>query len=627
MSFKLKNASFLKNLLLKGGGLFVCLWIAVAQASTGPSDQFLQGLSSSNKNFSAPGEGHTISFTERFNTPWLKEFNNNIINGDKVPAALREKGQAMLDKVEELDKRCAATGNAGGKEACLQQRDVALAQIEKMVADNNPDLKNLISQAASQAGDFSSEFDPSNLVSQFDDMFAQMGNLKDMLGSMGSLPTTPTKEALSIPRPSASGSDITQQLNLGDNLAHKRISEIENVSIRPEQSDGFFDKIKNFWQELKPGVQQALTIQAWAQSPFSTLGQSGQSQLRVITTSRETESFDRESKAVNDERDRRVTKNNDIAGQGKSALQERAEKILEVMNDTTKEQDKALQSLQHICQNQRASIPCWESGNEIPFDLLAMLMGATGGGGEAPTAPELEPYQAWLHCPLPGQPFTRTAEGRTITALFLQERTRQLLTLESALPPDFHRDGCIVGLPGEDSFEYFSAKVEPEIIDRETQVEADLALLKIDTVHTELGEDLGDPEAAFDDFVTDYWPDWDAGCQTDAVFRIGDELQLLGFQLLEEEAEDPEAVTTLNGLANFVADENGATRFTTNGEESFNGGSVARTTNGCFKGLAKVEVNQSDGSNKQSLVPVSLIQTWLQTQNIVLPTQSTEAER
>ncbi len=325
---------------------------------------------------------------------------------------------------------------------------------------------------------------------------------------------------------------------------------------------------------------------------------------------------------ANDERDRRVTQHNDIAGQGLSAINERVTQNMEVMNEITQEQDKALQSLQHICQNQRASVPCWENGNEIPFDLLALLMGLMGGGGSASESPlpELTPYTAWLHCPLPDQPFIRTSEGTFNTALFLDEKERLLLTLKSNLPEPMHENGCIVALPSDDGWQYFSALLQPDFSEPENQVEADLALLKIETVHTELGEDLADPETPFDDFVHEYWPDYLAQCTTDSVFRIGDELNLYGFEVLEEETEDPEDVMVLNGLANFVAEENGATRFTTDGEETFNGGLVSRTENGCFKGLAKIEIDREEESNDQSLIPVALIEQWLAAQKKPLPT-------
>lgn len=586
------------------------------------SDQFLQGLGNSTSGMAEPGEVHTLEFQERFShNPWISQFNKNIINGEKVTPALREKGQAMLDKVEELDKRCAATANGPAQEACVQQRNAAISQLEKMVTDNNPDLQILLNQNAAQVGDFSSEFDPSNIVKQFDSVFAQVGNLMDMAGTLSALPQTPTKEALKIPLPAGPSTDITQQLNLGDNLEHKRLATSENIPVSAEPSEGFFDRIQNFWQRLKPGVEQAFLLNAVAQSPFSTLGQSGQSQLRVITTSRNTEIFNRASKAVNDERDRRVTQHNDIAGQGTSAIHERVTQNMEVMNDITKEQDQALQSLEHICQNQRASVPCWPNGNEIPFDLLALLMGLMGGGGGGtPTSlGELEPYTAWVHCPLPDQPFMRSGEGTFHTALFLDEKERFLLTLKSVLPNPLHADGCIVALPAEDGWQYFSAALQPDVSEGDNTVTADLALLKIQTVHTEKGEDLADPETPFDDFKNEYWPGYLAQCSQDPVFQIGDELKLYGFEPFEEEVNEVDSVTVLNGLANFVAEENGATRFTTNGEGTFTGGLVARTENGCFKGLAKIKIDTEEESNDQSLIPVQLISEWLATQKFELP--------
>jgi len=602
--------------------LGLALFFSIANAALpSASDQFLKGISSTPAGVAQSGDKHTIEFTERFsNNPWISQFNDNIINGEKVTPELRQKGQAMLDKVEELDKRCAATPDGPSQKACAQQRNAAIAQVEKMVADNNPDLKILLSQTAAEAGDFSGEFDPSNLVQQFDSVFAQVGNLKDMAGSLSSMPQTPTKEALNIPRPAGPSNDITQQLNLGDNLAHKRLATAENEPVSSDQNEGFFDKIQNFWQRLKPGVQQTFYINAWAQSPFSTLGQSGQSQLRVISSSRATDDFDRQSKTVNDERDRRVTQHNDIAGQGNAAINERVTQNMEVMNETTQQQDQALQSIEHICQNQRASVPCWENGNEIPFALLALLMGLTGGGGGSTetSMPELEPYTAWVHCPLPGQGFTRASEGTFHTALFLDEKARLLLTLKSVLPQPMHEEGCIVALPSDDGWQFFSAKVQPDLSTPENKIEADLVLLKIETVHTEGGKDLADPETPFDDFANQYWPDYTAQCMKDSVFRIGDELNVYGFEPLESEADEPEDVVILNGLANFVAEENGATRFTTNGEETFNGGLVARTETGCFKGLAKIEIDTEEESNDQSLIPVSLISQWLNSQQFVL---------
>ncbi len=494
------------------------------------------------------------------------------------------------------------------------------------MAIKNPDLKVLLDQASAAMAGFGSEFDTSNLIQEFDQTFAKLGNLMDMASSLSSMPQTPTKNALETPLPAGPSNNITQQLNSSDNLQHKYLAQAEIGAVSEEQGAGFFDKIQNFWQKLKPGVQQAFSLQAVAQSPFSTLGQSGQSQLRVISSSRATDNFDRQSKPVNDERDRRVTQHNDIAGQGLSAINERVTKNMEVMNDITKEQDKGLQSLQHICQNQRASVPCWESGNEIPFDLLAMLMGMTGGS-ESPDIelPTLEPYTAWLHCPLPEENFTRNSEGTFTTALFLSETEGQLLTLKSALPSPMHEEGCIVALDSDDGWQYLTAQVVPEVTSRDNQVEADLTLLKIDTVHTEQGKDLADLETPYDDFVTQYWPGYLNVCQVDPVFRIGDDLNLYGFEPLESEREEPEAVVVLNGLANFVAEENGATRFTTNGEETFYGGLVSRAANGCFKGLAKIEINHEEESNEQSLLPISLIERWLASQNIVLPQLSIEA--
>ena len=622
MFYKTPVTTFTKTLLLI---LLGSVFLPASQARIDPSDQLLKGISNSSKEFTAIGEGHTLEFDSAFRqSPWLKEFNNNVINGDNVPAGLREKGQAMLDQVEDLDKRCAAASE-GQKESCAQQRDAALAQLEKMVADNNPDLKILISQAASQAGDFSSEFDPAALVSQFDGVFAQLGNLKDMLGDVGGLTQNITKQSLQTPLPAGPSNSIKQTVDIED-LKGKRLAEIQNFSISEEQGAGFFDKIKNFWQQLKPGVQQAFVVQVWAASPFGTLGQSGQSQLRTIGLSRGTESFDKQSKQVNDNRDRLITQHNDISGQGKSALQERVQKNLEVMNDTTKEQDKSLQSLQHICQSQKSSVPCWENGNEIPFDLLALLMGAVGGGGSetATTALELAPYAAWMHCPLPDAAFKRKSEGTRLSALLLDEKARSLLTVKSALPQSLHTDGCIVALQNEDGLQYFSATLQPEITERDTRVEADLALLKISTVHTEDGEDLAAPETAFDDFINEYWPQHQASCINDPVFRIGDELQLYGFDELEEEAEEPSKVAALNGLANFVADEDGSTKFTTNAEETFNGGLVARKENGCFKGVAKVEINKEEESNTQSLISINKMRSWLETQNVELPLLSNE---
>jgi len=607
--------------------LLTSLSFSAAQAALPTaSDQFLQSLSQSNSGMAPPGEAHTLEYTERFkNNPWISQFNDNIINGEDVTPELREKGQAMIDKVEELDKRCAATPNGPAQEACTQQRNAAISQLEKMVADNNPDLNILLNQQAAEAGDFSSEFDPSNLVQQFDGNFAQSGNLMDMAGSLGSMPQTETKEALETPMPAGPSTDITQQLNLGDNLQHKRLAETQTGAVSEEQSEGFFDKIQNFWERLKPGVGQAFSLQVFAQSPFSTLGQSGQSQLRVISSSRATDSFDRQSKAVNDERDRRVTQHNDINGQGLSAINERVTKNMESMNEITKEQDKGLQSLQHICQSQRKSVPCWESGNEIPFDLLALLMGLTGGGNESPEIdlPTLEPYTAWLHCPLPDQSFTRVSEGTSTTALFMSESQGTLLTLKSALPSPMHENGCIVALDSEAGWQYLTAQVKADASTNENRVEADLTLLQIEGVHTEAGIDLADLETPYDDFITQYWPGYTNVCLTDPVFRIGDDLNLYGFEPLEIESEEPEAVAVLNGLANFVAEENGATRFTTNGEETFYGGLVTRTENGCFKGLAKIEIDREEESNDQSLIPVLLIQQWLASQNVVLPLPET----
>ena len=570
--------------------------------------------------------GHTFDFAERFkNDPWISQFNNIIVNGQEVPPAKRKKAQQSLDKIEKLDKDCAAMEKDDARAACLQQRNALISNLKKDVATKNPDVKLLLDQASAAMAGSGSEFDTSNLIQQFDGDFAKLGNLMDMAGSLISMPQTPTKDALETPLPAGPSNNITQQLNSNDNLQHKYLAQAETGAVSEEQSAGFFDKIQNFWQQLKPGVQQAFSLQAFAQSPFSTLGQSGQSQLRVISSSRATDNFDRQSKAVNDERDRRVTQHNDIAGQGLSAINERVTQNMEVMNDITKEQDKGLQSLQHICQNQRASVPCWESGNEIPFDLLAMLMGMTGGG-ESPEIelPTLEPYTAWLHCPLANQSFTRSSEGTFTTALFLSESEGQLLTLKSALPSPMHQEGCIVALDSEDGWQYLTALEEADVSTNETRVTADLTLLKINVVHTEGGEDLADLETPFDDFVTEYWPGHLNVCQVDPVFRIGDDLNLYGFEPLEEESEEPEEVVVLNGLANFVAEENGATRFTTNGEETFYGGLVSRSDNGCFKGLAKIEIDHEEESNDQSLLPISLIENWLASQNVILPQLPTE---
>lgn len=570
--------------------------------------------------------GHTIDFAERFqNEPWVSQFNDLIVNGKDVPPAKRKKAQQSLDKIEKLDKDCAAMEKDDARTACLQQRNALISTVKNDVAAKNPDLKLLLDQASAQMASSSSEFDTSSLIQEFDGAFAKLGNLMDMASSLSSMPQTPTKEGFEIPLPAGPKNDITQNLKSDDNLQHKYLAKAETGAVSEEQSEGFFDKIQNFWQKLKPGVQQALSLQAVAQSPFSTLGQSGQSQLRVISSSRATDNFDRQSKTVNDERDRRVTQHNDIAGQGLSAINERVTQNMEVMNDITKEQDKGLQSLQHICQNQRSSVPCWESGNEIPFDLLAMLMGMSGGSSSPEIElPTLEPYTAWLHCPLPGQSFSRNSEGTFTTALFLSETEGQLLTLKSALPSPMHEEGCIVALDSEDGWQYLTALEELDVSTNETRVMADLTLLKINTVHTEDGTDLADLETPFDDFVTQYWPGYLNVCPVDPVFRIGDTLNLYGFEPLESESEEPEAVVVLNGLANFVAEENGATRFTTNGEETFYGGLVSRSENGCFKGLAKIEIDHEEESNDQSLIPISLIQDWLASQNIMLPQLPTQ---
>lgn len=568
-------------------------------------------------------DGQTLNFRSVFsNNAWLKEFNDNIIKGEDVPEAKRKEAQQSLDEIETKDQECAALSGGADRDACIEERDFMIEVLEKKTADNNPDLKILLSQAAKEKGDFSDEYGVEALKQEIDSTSAQLHNLMDMLGKSESLPKTPTKEALATPLPAGGDFDITQQLNVGaDQLAHLRQSETETYPVSEDAHEGFFDKIRNFWQELKPGVQQALTINAWAQAPFGTLGQSGVSQLRVITHNLATADFDQQAKAVNDERDRRVTQHNDIAGQGKSALQERAAQNLEVMDETTKLQDQSLQSIEHICQNQRASIPCWENGNDIPYDLLALLMGATGGGSSVEAKVDIAPYATWLYCPIADQPFSRQSEGILLSGLFLEEETRLILTLDSKLPQPLHEEGCIVALNDGDNWHYYNATPQPEVIARgeEDQVEADLALLKIETIYTEEGQDLADGDAVFDDFINEYWPDHLSYCAEDGAFQLGDELVLYGFEPLEEEAVEVEAVTALNGLANFVPEASGAISFTTNGEETFNGGLVARERNGCFKGLADIVVNVEAGSNQQNLVPLSLIQAWLATQNITLP--------
>jgi hypothetical protein len=200
-----------------------------------------------------------------------------------------------------------------------------------------------------------------------------------------------------------------------------------------------------------------------------------------------------------------------------------------------------------------------------------------------------------------------------------------MLTVDSVLPNPLHPDGCIVGLLSDEGLQYFTAEVQPDVSTNENRVTADLVLLEIQQVHQELGEDLADPDTPFDDFVNEYWPQYfSASCQNDGVFRMGDELQLIGYEPLESESEGPEEVVVLNGLANFVAEENGATRFSTNGEESFSGGLVARTETGCFKGLGKIEIDLEEESNTQTLIPVELVKQWLASQEITLPEPQNE---
>ncbi len=80
--------------------------------------------------------GHTLDFAERFqNDPWISEFNNIIINGQDVPPAKRKKAQQSLDKIEKLDKDCAAMEKDDARAACLQQRNALISNVKKKCGD------------------------------------------------------------------------------------------------------------------------------------------------------------------------------------------------------------------------------------------------------------------------------------------------------------------------------------------------------------------------------------------------------------------------------------------------------------------------------------------------------------
>gem|GEM_PF-4443082 len=528
---------------------------------------------------------HTITYNQQVvSSSWFKAVNENIIKSEKAKPSF----------VSQL-----------------------------AVANNKDDAVFLSQDQQDRAKSHVGTVGPEAMVKDFDSITAKSFNLKDFSSIASGLPQPGRSKENQNPIPVRAPQNNDFNLDTAANQLHKeRVTADASLSTGSSGREGFWQRLKEKldWNKnaFLPALRNALTIQTFAASPFSSLGQSGQNQLRVIDSGLRAESTEREARRINQKRDIETTRLNDIAGQGKAAAQERVNKTLEVMNETTELQESSLKSLEHICKNQRSEIPCWQNGNDLPLDLMFQLMGGNGNANNAPVeALELAPYAVWLHCPLPESSFTRDSEGTRLSGLLLEEKERLLLTVKSALPQNLHAEGCIAALYSEEGLQYFAATLQPEITERDNKVEADLALLKINTVHTEEGEDLADPETPFDDFINEYWPDYQSVCTNDPVFRIGDEVQLYGFDVLEEETDDPGKVSALNGLTTYITEESGVSRFTTNGEETFNGGLVARKENGCFKGLAKITVEGD--TNTQKSVPINIMQAWLTTQNVSLP--------
>lgn len=602
-------------------GLLILLSTGIVQARS--IDDLRRGIDRAAAEYGEGGEEHTTDFTQKFyGNALLKKVESELVKNPNAPEDLREKIKAAEEKIVDLDKRCAAV-EGQARAACDQQVDRAIDGLEKMVADAVPRLKLALNQAESAMGSFLDDVDPEKMVEEADKAIKDNLALIDFEAMTESLPISDTKQAIAETKvPALSSPEIKQTIaSLGSNLDHKRLATADKQPVSDDPDQGFWDKTKNWFRQFAPGVEQAFILQVWAAAPVGSLGQTGQSQLKVISSNRELAAFEKESFDVNTERDRRVTEHNDVTGQGKAAFNERFKDNLSVMNDITKEQAKTLQSIEHVCQSHRASVPCWESGNDIPFDRLAQLYGATGegggGGGAQAKVPELDPFQVWLHCPEAAEGFFRDAAGTRLSGLFLAEKDRQILTVKSALPTNLHQDGCIVALASEDGPQFYTAQPQEPIADAEGPgVEADLVLLKIATVHTEKGQDLGDPDLSFEDFINDYWPE-SAVCTQELGFKLGDKIKVLGFEPSEEGQQPSAEVQSINGLTTLISESNGKTRFTTNGDPSFSGGSVAAPKSGCWKGLASIKTNGSD--TVQILIPLRTIEAWLKQQNIKLP--------
>lgn len=599
-------------------------FLSVSEASANCLQQVSGSLAKTLSTCDGTGNQHTINYNGKvLSNPWFTKVQETILKKPNA-SALKQEVQLLFDQIEALD-RCVAAAKEPKRTDLENQFNVAVSVVEQLAVA--ADKKNAIfsdQESQNKAQACIDTVGPEARVKAADQEAAANFNLKDTLSAVAGMPQSGRSNEVQNPAPARIDGMSNFEFNTGANNAHKLRAEADN-SLQPSDSgrEGFWQRIKQRLDWTKeaflPSLHHALTIQTFAASPFSTLGQSGQNQLRVMDSARQVERSEREARRINTKRDIETTRLNDIAGQGKAAAQERVLTALEVMNETTELQESTLKSIEHVCQNQRSEMPCWESGNDLPLDLMFQLMGGNGSTEEVTSdALELAPYTAWLHCPLPDENFTRISEGTRLSALFLDEKERLLLTVKSKLPSQMHADGCIVALQSDEDLQYFAATLEPEITERDNIVAADLALLKINTVHTENGQDLANPEMAFDDFVNEYWPAYQAQCANDPDFKIGDEVQLYGFTELEEEAEAPQVMPPLNGLATYITQDNGVSRFTTNGEETFNGGLVARANNGCFKGLATIKIE--DEVNTQKTVPLPLIKAWLQTQNVELPT-------
>ncbi len=386
---------------------------------------------------------------------------------------------------------------------------------------------------------------------------------------------------------------------------------VANDSMEDSRT-GFFGRLKDSIGSFFKGGGKAREQGA---KSFDQGEYIAQNRVQTILARSGDQALKRNYQQFTEEKNHQTRLNNDVAGEGEAAIQERFSKNVDEQKKTNDELDKAIKAIAKICQNQQAEIKCWKTGNTpppLPFPF---------GGGPAPEETPQEELEDWselikrsasYYCPSVDQPLILTAEeGIWHSGLILTPKGIVLTHLDPMKDYDFHPKGCLVRMPDPLDPENFEVYVsEPRFVEGISSRD-NLIFLVPEAPHVENNEFLGSPEKdrKFPTILDYISQSTDTCAQSD--LKMGTPLKLIGYNT-PERFEKNRPVAILEALSTtFPSGEQKTMTAVVEAKDGMTGAILAHRDNQCFQGIARIKKVDEEVTIRD-IIPLETIQIFVE---------------